>query len=1497
MPETYRIFISSPGDVGEERVIAGRVVDRLAGEFSRFFELEAILWEHEPLRATGHFQEQITRPSDADLVVCILWSRLGTRLPEQFRRKDGGRYASGTEWEFEDAAEAFREHGTPDLLVYRKTREAVADLTDRDAVMKRLEQKEALDAFIDRWFGSAVDSFKAAFHTFMTPDEFESMLEEHVRRLISERVPAHLVEGEPAGRMITWHKGSPFRGLETFDVEHAPVFFGRTRAVAEIKEALATRSIQGVAFLVVFGMSGSGKTSLVRAGVLPTITEPGVIEQTGLWRSCVVRPTDFADDLFEGLAQALTHRDVLPEITEATDALALPRYLRGEPEHAARQVADALTRAAQAAVLRSDAKARLALVVDQLEELFTLESGSAEDRSAFVAALGALAQSGYVWVIGTMRSDFYHRCAEVPELVALTEGSGQYHLLPPSPAECAQVIRGPARAAGLRFEVDVETGERLDDVLHGAVTKDTAALPLLEFTLEELFKQRTDDSILTFDAYRRLGGLEGAIGRRAEEVRESLPDDPRAELPAVLRSLVTIDPSEGQPTARRVSVESVTSSPARKRVVDAFVDARLFVTDTAGDGTAVVRLAHEALLRHWARLAAWLDEDVDFLRTRARVADAAAHWRREDDNPDFLLAEGKPLSEAEALIERRDELDGAVIDFVDQSIAAHRRRLEAREAAARRRLRQAWTVAGVVAVLAIFAAIGGYLGFTGQKEAERQAAVADRERERAVSERNQALTTQSLFLADLAQQRVAAGDATTGILLSLEALPRDMAAPSRPYVAEAEVALHDATYAQREKAVLEGHAQRVHWAAYSPDEKRIATASYDGTVRLWDAASGEQVGVLVGHENWVTRVAYSPDGTRLLTASDDGTARLWDADSGVAIATLRGHEKAVRHAAFSPDGESIATASWDGTVGLWDADGGERIAVLRGHEDRVNHVTYSPDGRLIASVSADTTLRLWDAETRELLKILRGHEDDVMHAVFSPDGERIVTTSVDKTARMWDVASGTQTALLDVHRDTVRYAAFSPDGSRLVTMSWDGTAHLWNGVNGRPIFRLEGHGDWVLNGEFSPDGRRIVTASRDGTARLWNVVNGQSLAVLGGHSDWVLHAAFSPDGSRVVTSSRDRKARLWDAVGDARIAILEGHRAWLLHAAYSPDGRRIVTASDDGTARLWNAGDGTPVGVLEGHTDDVVGATFAPDSTRLVTASKDHTAAVWDAETGDRVAVLAGHRDAVVDAAFSHDGTRVATGSADDTARLWDAESGAQLAILRGHERTVTSVAFSPDDLRLATVSYDRTVRIWNARSGAELNVLRGHADDVRHVAFSPDGRWVLSASNDRTARLWDAASGETVAVMEGHEDWVVHAGFDPEGARIVTASGDGTARLWSVPTGEVIAVLSGHEDWVSYAEFSPDGRRVITASDDDMARLWDAATGLQIAVLTGHARKVTHAAFSPDGNQMVTTSQDRIAQIFPLFDSTQDLIDHAGTLVPRRLSDRERREFFLEIE
>ncbi len=670
----FRIFFSSPGDVQSERYLADEVVKRLQAEFADRAYLEPIFWEHEPLRATAHFQEQIPRPSQTDLVVVILWSRFGTRLPPGVAcRPDGSHYMSGTEYEFEDAIGSHRERGVPDLLVYRKTAVAMTELDSEELVLERLSQKRALDSFIGKWFSDESGSFKAAFHTFETPAGFEEILEKHLKKLLEEKFPLSLDDPPPPPRF--W-KDAPFRGLEYFDVEHAPIFCGRTAACDDVLGILRRQAAAGRAFALIVGASGLGKSSLMRSGVLPRLIRPGEIEGIGLWKYAIFRPSDSKGSLVRGLAFSLLREMALPNLAGRTvDSAELTRLLAEEPDTAAEMIKDELLSLANETAAKEDLASpplsRLALAVDQFEEIFTIEGQANEDRLQFIRALDALARSGVVWIMASVRSDFYAACSEIPELMSLKK-DGQYDLKPPTPAEITQMIRRPLMLSGLRFESKKVSDEQLDDVIRDSAKDNPEALPLLEFTLDELYRRRSPEGEITFSAYRELGRLEGALAKRAEEVFQSLSSKVQDCFGSVFAGLTALQQSEkDRVVRRRVTLDRLANTPERLEFVQIFIKARLFVADREDDGTASVSIAHEAIYKHWERLQHWLKEDREFLLARARLTSRAAEWRGEERSPDYLLPEGAPLKEAKKWLDRRrDDFSAEVVEYIEASLKA-----------------------------------------------------------------------------------------------------------------------------------------------------------------------------------------------------------------------------------------------------------------------------------------------------------------------------------------------------------------------------------------------------------------------------------------------------------------------------------------------------------------------------------------------------------------------------------------------------------------------------------------------------------------------------------------------------------------------------------------------------------------------------------------------------------------------------------------------------------
>ena len=679
-----RVFVSSPGDVAPERGRAEAVAAKLNREYEDLVRFETVRWEASFYKADRTFQSQIPEAAACDVVVSIFWTTIGTELPPEFERMPDGRpYRSGTAYELLTALEASKKRGVPDVYVFRKTADAALPTADAERRREAQAHLDALEGFWSEWFKSEAGQFKAAFQSFASTDAFEQQLEELLRQWLQ----SHGL----LGRRLAWpkEKGSPFRGLAPFEAEHAAVFFGRSRAIDEARRRLAGAAEGGTPFLLIVGASGSGKSSLARAGLIPRLTTPGVVSSIDVWRAARMKPSEGQGGPLLALALALFDENALPELRQGDfpNAASLADHFGRGGEAAAQPVMRALERAGAAAQQErhTDRSLRPALVllVDQFEEVFA-KGVSDVRRAAFAEILKQLIATRRIWMVVTLRADFYDLLIKDPVLKSLKEAGASLDLGPPGLAELADIVRAPAQAAGLTFESDPAKGALDERLLTDAKTADS--LPLLQFTLQQLYQHRAEtkgETQLTHKAYDALGGLQGAIAVEAERAVSGLGSDAVATLPRLLRRLAEPARDGTTLTLREVLTSEAEAEPSEASLLDALLAARILITRTDAQGRATVRMAHDAVFVGWPRAKDAAQANQAFYRVRAEVEDALRRWEQHGRPKDRLIQSGVPLAEAEDLVRRfNTELSAELVDYVSASRRRARRRQRFERAAA-----------------------------------------------------------------------------------------------------------------------------------------------------------------------------------------------------------------------------------------------------------------------------------------------------------------------------------------------------------------------------------------------------------------------------------------------------------------------------------------------------------------------------------------------------------------------------------------------------------------------------------------------------------------------------------------------------------------------------------------------------------------------------------------------------------------------------------------------
>jgi len=1037
----------------------------------------------------------------------------------------------------------------------------------------------------------------------------------------------------------------PYKGLSAFTKEDAPFFFGRTEFTKTLVQASQTRP-----FIAVIGNSGSGKSSVVFAGLIPEL------EQENFWEFIIFRPTD---NPFFQLANALLcllepEMDKLERLTKAKKSA--NNFKTGELT--LKEVLDDIT------LQKKSSNQRLLIFVDQFEEVYTLSTE--EEREIFIEQLLEVVNaksekrtSDIVLVI-TLRADFYAQAIDYTPLGEVLQKWKPETILAMNQEELQEAIEKPAR------EVDIKIQDGLTKIILDAVKSKPGELPLLEFALKKLWENQSNGQ-LTIAAYNEIGGVEKALANHAEEIYQGLNKDEQNRVKHIFTQLVRF--GENTDDTRRIATRSEIGLENWNLVTKlANAEARLVVTGRdEAKKQPTVEVVHEALIRGWDRLREWMEEDREFRKWQDRLRAEKDIWENSGKDHGALLR-GALLVEAEEWLNKRSE---SITDQKETGFILASRQYQEQEdieriqellALSQKELQLKQQLSSLV--IAVKAGVKLRNIKFPSEEFKRNVVERLQQGSYGISEKNQLIGHQGevnglAFSPDGSMIASVSDDKT----VKLWHLNGNLLPP------------------------FEGHSGEVLRVSFSPDGQIIASSSADKTVKLWNL-DGKLWRVLEGHSDRVYGVSFSPDGQTIASASFDRTIRLWSIN-GNPLRTLKGHNDRVYGVSFSPDGQTIASASHDRTIRLWSIDG-KLLRTIEEHCDPVWGVSFSPDGQTIASASHDRTVRLWSINGT-LLNTLEGHSDRVFGVTFSSDGQTIASASADRTVRLWSI-NGTLLNTLEGHTNRVWGVSFSPNGTNgqiIASASADRTVRLWS-INDTLLNTLEGHTDQVWGVSFSSNGKIIASASADRTVRLWSI-NGTLLNTLERHIDRVREVKFSPDGQTIASASADRTVRLWNFNGKL-LNILEGHTDQVLGVSFSPDGQTIASASFDRTVRLWNL-DGTLVRTLTEHTNGVLGVSFSPDSQIIASASADRTVRLWNFN-GKLLNILEGHTDGIYGINFSPDGQIIASASADKTVRLWNLD-GKLLRTLTGHTDQVWGVSFSPDSQIIASASFDKTVRLW----------------------------------------------------------------------------------------------------------------------------------------------------------------------------------------------------------
>lgn len=1127
---------------------------------------------------------------------------------------------------------------------------------------------------------------------------------------------------------------NPYKGLRAFQESDSQNFFGREALVHRLINRLREDG-EYSRFLAIVGPSGSGKSSVVRAGLIPALRE-GALHGSEDW---------YYDQVILGA-------DPYSELENSIVGLAV-----NPPENLGARL-----RASEDGLLWAinevlpDDGSELLLFIDQFEEIFTLSNAENQFlQSLYVAVTHPKSR---LRVIITIRADFYDRPLLQPRLSDMMRERTEV-VVPLSPDEIERAILEPARRVGVMID------HGLTAAIVNEVKEQPSSLPLLQYTLSEMFEKR-DGSIISPEVYKELGGVRGALTKRSDEIYNKLSENEREAMRQLFLRLITL--GEGtEDTRRRALLSEVTSlrdkdesSVVMRQVIEKLGKARLVSFDRDPiSRSPTIEVTHEAIIREWNMLRSWLDESRHDMRSQRTLANLAAEWDGNGRETSFLMT-GARLESYEKWAEQSHlaftEQENA---FLVESVAArNQRKEEERHRKARERLleRQNFTKARY---LAIVLAIATIIGFALSSFAFFQSNRAGDEARRA--EDALELSQSSAWEAS-ARQALIMDNGDLAILLAMQAVSIENPPP------QALSTLSEVAFSAGSRAIFTGHTARVQDVAISPDASLIASASTDGTVILWDAATGEIILRLSGHSGDVDSIVFSPDGRYMVSTAGDFSAILWDVETGQALRRFVTPAQPMRDAEFSPDGSQLLTGSSNGLVILWDVATGEEIRRFEGHGvATVLTVALSPAGLSAFSGSRDGRLFFWDMMTAQG-EVLLGHQTQINDVEFSEDGRFAVSASGDGMILLWDVA------------------------------------------NHSLIRQLLGSTQEIRDLSFSQDGQLVYAASLSGAVLVFDVQTGLIVDNLYGHTAAVTNIAISSNGQLMVTGSEDKTLRLWNIGLPAVETVLLGHERRVQDVFYSEN--EIYSVSADGSLLIWENGQ-----IKQRYSfPDVLSSISLRDGMALIGARGG--AYLLNPATGEE-RLLTGQNGRVNDVLLLTNQRALAATSENEVV-LWDTETGEILKRF-AHNAAVNALALMPNGEQFIAVAVDGSATLWNIATAVSLRSFAGYDEALSSVAITADGSIAATGTRDGFVILWDTARGTEISRIVLGETAVWSVAFNAAGDELAIGAGDGLIMLWDMGNNSQIARYDMGESSVFSVAFSPDSQRLISGQDDASVLVW----------------------------------------------------------------------------